>query len=100
MPVDYPRGAGGATKVRCGRTAPTRTNRWIAGSRVLHTPPVRVLPNERPRVDAFRIMRRIDQYLGPPVCLLLGAAKLVVDGIRPRAGGTGEIRKVLVIKFW
>ena len=56
--------------------------------------------NERPRVDAFRIMRRIDQYLGPPVCLLLGAAKFFVDRIRPHAGGTGEIRRVLVIKFW
>src|SRR5262245_30354399 len=45
-------------------------------------------------------MRRIDQYVGPPVCLLLGAAKFLADRVRPRAGGTGEIRKVLVIKFW
>src|SRR5262245_1865766 len=56
--------------------------------------------NERPPVDAFRIMRRIDQYLGPPVCLLFGAWKSLVDRIRPRAGDAGEIRKVLVIKFW
>src|SRR5207253_9143413 len=53
----------------------------------------------RPRVDAFRIMRRIDQYLGPPICLLLGALKFLVDRIRPRAGAR-EIRQVLVIKFW
>ena len=56
--------------------------------------------NRRPRVDAFRLMRRIDQYLGPPICLLLGAAKFLVDRIRARAGGAGEIRKVLVVKFW
>jgi len=56
--------------------------------------------NRRPRFDAFRIMRRIDQYLGPPICLLLGALKFLVDRSRPRAGGAGEIRKLLVIKFW
>ena len=52
--------------------------------------------NGRTRVDAFRIMRRIDQYLGPPICLLLGAWKFLVDRSRPRAGGAGEIRKLLV----
>jgi ADP-heptose:LPS heptosyltransferase len=45
-------------------------------------------------------MRRIDQYLGPPICLLLGAARFLVDRVRPRVGAGGEIRKLLVIKFW
>lgn len=49
-----------------------------------------------------RIMRRIDQHLGPPLCLALGLLRSCAERWRParhRAAGT-PIRKVLVIKFW
>ena len=67
---------GGRGNVRASK------NRWIADDRLLHTA----------AVVAFRVMRRIDQYVGPPVCLALGTLKSVVGRIRPdRAGGNGLV---------
>jgi len=50
----------------------------------------------------IRLMRRIDQYLGPPICFVLGILKYLAERVRPAAGQkpAPEIRKVLVIKLW
>lgn len=48
-------------------------------------------------ISAFRRMRRIDQYLGPPACVLLAALGRVAWRPRPAAAA---VRNILVIKFW
>jgi ADP-heptose:LPS heptosyltransferase len=56
----------------------------------------------RSAIGAFRLMRRIDQYLGPPVCLVLGFLRSLAKPLRSPARGnlpTG-VRRVLAIKFW
>ena len=56
----------------------------------------------RPQIGAFRLMRRIDQYLGPPICLALGFMKGLADRIHPRDNKipTTQLKKILVVKFW
>jgi ADP-heptose:LPS heptosyltransferase len=46
-------------------------------------------------------MRRIDQYLGPPLCLAFGAVKSVAERVLPQGRPVlGVPAKILVIKFW
>jgi ADP-heptose:LPS heptosyltransferase len=53
-------------------------------------------------IRAIRLMRRIDQYLGPPLCLVFGVVRSCAERFRPPKQETAEtgVRKVLVIKFW
>lgn len=55
-----------------------------------------------PFIRSIRVMRRIDQYLGPPICLALGIVNAWAQRLRPprRAVTETGIRKALVIKFW
>jgi ADP-heptose:LPS heptosyltransferase len=56
----------------------------------------------RSSIGAFRLMRRIDQYLGPPICIALGILKSLAERVHPHARRTpaAGLRKILVIKFW
>src|SRR5262245_16971554 len=56
----------------------------------------------RSSIGAFRSMRRIDQYLGPPICLALGALKAAGQRVRGRRSvpTKGQPQKILIIKFW
>lgn len=58
--------------------------------------------NNPPFIQTIRLMRKIDQYLGPPICIALALVRSLAGGKRRRGRtvATGEIRKVLVIKFW
>jgi ADP-heptose:LPS heptosyltransferase len=47
----------------------------------------------------IRLMRRIDQYLGPPLCVALAIPKTFAGLVRRRRV-PGPIKKILVIKFW
>lgn len=49
-------------------------------------------------IESFRAMRRIDQYLGPPLCVLLAIATALTA--RKDARPPAPVRKLLVIKFW
>lgn len=49
-------------------------------------------------IESFRAMRRIDQYLGPPLCVLLAIATSLAA--RKSAPPPAAVRKLLVIKFW
>ncbi len=58
----------------------------------------------RATLGGIRLMRRIDQYAGPPLCLALqalrhGARRLGLGRRQPAAAG-GAPRRILVIKFW
>jgi ADP-heptose:LPS heptosyltransferase len=50
---------------------------------------------------AFRVMRRVDQFLGPPVCLAVSAVKALRARVRPpgQRAPAGHAN-ILVIKFW
>lgn len=52
----------------------------------------------RSSIGSFRLMRRIDQYLGPPACVALGLLRRLLA--RGPAPSGGPPRRILVIKFW
>src|SRR6185503_1926652 len=55
----------------------------------------------RPQIQAIQLMRRIDQYLGPPICFALAVLKSLAQTLRrPPVAPAAEIENVLVIKFW
>jgi ADP-heptose:LPS heptosyltransferase len=55
----------------------------------------------RPPLGAFRLMRKIDQYLGPPLCLAFAAA-LAAARLVSRRGDVAAAapKRILIIKFW
>lgn len=58
--------------------------------------------SSRATLGGIRLMRRIDQYAGPPLCLALQAGLGIARRIRGRRPGppAGAPRRILVIKFW
>ncbi len=55
----------------------------------------------RSSAGAFRVMRRVDGVLGPPLCLALSALQSVPRRLRLRARRTpAAVANILVIKFW
>jgi ADP-heptose:LPS heptosyltransferase len=55
---------------------------------------------QRSSIGGFRVMRRIDQYLGPPVCIALAVLIALRAWLRPQRPAPARIRNVLAIKFW
>src|ERR1051325_219770 len=52
-------------------------------------------------IRAIRFMRRIDQYLGPPICFGLAGLAAFSKRIRwQRSRPPVEIKTILVITFW
>jgi ADP-heptose:LPS heptosyltransferase len=57
---------------------------------------------DRPSFPPIRLMRRIDQFVGTPLCFALGLLKSIKERLSARGRGEPprQITKVLVIKFW
>ena len=49
-------------------------------------------------IGSFRLMRRIDQYLGPPLCMALALVPSLAARVSPPT--PAAVRNLLVIKFW
>jgi len=55
----------------------------------------------RSPTSAFRMMRRVDEFFGPTVCLALRAARAAMRRVRgPGKRAPAPVAKILVIKFW
>lgn len=54
-------------------------------------------------ITAFRLMRRIDQYVGPPICVLLGAVRSLTRWLalaQAQPARSSRPDRILAIKFW
>jgi ADP-heptose:LPS heptosyltransferase len=76
----------------------------IRGGLHLVAPEEPIAADSRWSIGAFGLMRRIDHYLGPPLCLILGVGLSLSQRLRRladgRPAGAKAPTKVLVVKFW